>query len=104
MPGPEIRPDRSDGEHQQKRDQEREDAQSFGKGDADEKVRGLRGGRRRVAQGTSQEVARDVAYADTSAAKTDGSQTAPMYLPMRASSPSMIVSCEGKGFRWGIRP
>jgi hypothetical protein len=33
-----IESDGSDGEHQQKRDEEREDPQRFGEGDADEQV------------------------------------------------------------------
>ncbi|MEN9851904.1 MAG: hypothetical protein RL128_2067, partial [Pseudomonadota bacterium] len=33
---------RLDGEHQQKRDEEREDPQSFGEGQTDEEGRGLR--------------------------------------------------------------
>jgi len=57
MPGPDVSPKRSDGEHQQERDQEREDPERFGEGDADEEVGHLAGGSRRVAQGARQEVA-----------------------------------------------
>ena len=64
-----------DGEHQQKRDEEREDPERFGEGDADEESGGLRSSSRRVAEGASKVVASDVAHADSGGAGTDAGKT-----------------------------
>src|SRR6056297_2694391 len=57
-------PERSDGEHQQKRDEEREDPERFRERDADEHGRDLAAGGRRVAQRARQVVADNVAHTD----------------------------------------
>ena len=64
-----------DGEHQQKRDEEREDPERFGESEADEEGSGLRSSSRRVAQGARQVVAGNVADTASGSAGADGSQT-----------------------------
>src|SRR5690606_2504667 len=55
--------------------QEREDAQSLGNGEAEDQVRELAGSSRRVAQGARQEVAEDVGHANGGAGHTETSNT-----------------------------
>src|SRR6056297_1331038 len=65
----------SDGEHQQKRDEEREDPQSFRERDTDEHGRCLAAGGRGVAQCTREEVANHVAHTNGCPAHARTGQT-----------------------------
>ena len=65
---------RLDCEHQQQSHEEREDPQSFGKGQTDEQGRSLRRCCRRVAQGARQKVAGHMTNTDSRCARTDGGQ------------------------------
>src|SRR5262249_44783485 len=66
----------SDGEDQQQRHHEGEDAQRFGHGEAEQQVGELARGRRRIAQRARQELAEQVADADGRRTRADGSETA----------------------------
>src|SRR5690606_37371890 len=70
-----FRSSRSDCVEQQEGDNEREDAQRFGHGEAEDQVRELTRGRRRVAQRTRQVVTEDHAHAHTGAAHADARDT-----------------------------
>jgi hypothetical protein len=62
----------SDREQQQQRDEQREDAQRFGDGEAEDQAAELAVGGRRVAQRAGEIVAENVAEADARAAHAEG--------------------------------
>src|SRR5690348_292660 len=62
-------------EQQQKRDQQREDAERFRQGEAEEQGVALAAGRRRIAQRADQELAEHVGHADRGAAHADARQS-----------------------------
>src|SRR3569833_2264950 len=70
-----CRCERSACEQQQKRDEQREDAERFGHGEAENQVRALALRSRRIAQRAVQELAEDHADADAGAALADGGET-----------------------------
>src|SRR5690606_15369455 len=65
----------SDREQEQEGNQEREDAQSFGHGEAEDQIAGLAGGSGGIAQRTREKAPEDVGHADSGACHAETSDT-----------------------------